>query len=87
MITASGINKTTAATVLILGLTRGNIDRLIAGRPMLLRSASHLAVPEGLEIYIHFGETHEDVQKEMEKVHTINSEATIHEGGTQRFGA
>ena len=48
--------------LIILGLERGNIDRLEQGRPMSISAESHPGFPiENVQIVIMFGETPRDL--------------------------
>ena len=56
MIVAS-ISADDESRTLVLGLTRRNIERLIAGQPMRIDAEHHPGFPEDLRICIVFGET------------------------------
>ena len=43
--------------LLLLGLSRANVDKLMAGYPIRLRKDTHEGVPENWEVVILFGET------------------------------
>jgi len=50
-------------TLLVLGLSEENRDRLAAGQPMDISRASHgMAIPAGLQIMIFAGETEESMR-------------------------
>lgn len=51
--------------VLVLGVTRENLERLTAGRPIHLRAESHPGIPEDLAIAIVYGETGADIVKQL----------------------
>jgi hypothetical protein len=52
--------------LLILGLSKINVGRLLAGKPIHIRKAVHGdGVPEGWEIMICFGNTEEDILAEL----------------------
>lgn len=54
--------------LLILGLTRVNVARLMSGQPMKITRESHgEAVPTGLTIGIMFGETEKQMRDEIIK--------------------
>lgn len=48
---------------LLLGLSRQNIERLVAGKPICVTSQSH--VPKDLTIAIMFGETELDIKAQL----------------------
>jgi hypothetical protein len=48
-------------SVIVLGLTRGNVDRLTAGQPVHIGADSHPGFPAGLVVTIFFGETERDL--------------------------
>jgi hypothetical protein len=47
--------------LLLLGLSRSNIDKLIAGYPIRLRKDTHEGIPENWDLVILFGETEADL--------------------------
>lgn len=51
--------------ILLLGLTRGNLNRLAAGQPMLLSPETHPGIPQGWKVMILFGETEEALAAEL----------------------
>jgi hypothetical protein len=54
-------NNDDGTQIIILGITRGNLDRLVAGEPVMVRAESHPGFPPGLRIAIFFGETERDL--------------------------
>jgi hypothetical protein len=50
---------------LVLGVTRENITRLLAGRPIRLSAESHPGIPADLVLAIVFGETEGDLMRDM----------------------
>jgi hypothetical protein len=63
--------------LLILGLSRENVKRLQEGKPMSLSRAIHGdGIPEGWHILIMFGETEQDMQRELN--FAITAETKIH---------
>ena len=54
--------------LLVMGLSRENITRLMAGQPIAVRRKTHgAAIPPGLEICILFGETEEAIVEQFKK--------------------
>jgi hypothetical protein len=51
--------------LIILGVARGNIDRLTAGQPLYVNAENHPGFPTDLKIVIFFGETEQDCVKTM----------------------
>ena len=60
--------------VIGLGLEAGNIDRLMAGKPIFIGGET-VGLP-GLEIIIHYGANHEAMIEEMENAGLIIDEAS-----------
>ena len=56
MIIARG-NASDNCELLLLGLTRANVDKLMMGQPIRIRKDTHEGVPENLEVVILFGES------------------------------
>lgn len=55
-----------ADEVLVIGLSRGNVDRLTSGQPILMRRETHgEGVPEGWQIAICFAETETELRREF----------------------
>ena len=48
---------------LIVGVTRGNIDRLTAGKPMVVRFADHANIRE---VFVLFGEDKPAILQQLE---------------------
>lgn len=79
MIIARGHLDGDAATeFLMLGLSRENITRLIAGQPIVVKKATHGdGVPAGWEIVILFGETELEMKQSLEKVGLIKPDTKV----------
>ena len=43
--------------LLLLGLSRANLDKLVSGLPIRLRKQTHEGIPDGWELVVVFGET------------------------------
>jgi hypothetical protein len=52
--------------LLVLGLSKSNVERLLNKQPMVLNPKTHPGIPHGWEIVIAYGETEAALQKEME---------------------
>jgi hypothetical protein len=65
MITATGHDTATGRKMLLLGLSRDNIGRLLAGWPIRVSAESHPGYREDAEIHIVFGETEEAILAEL----------------------
>lgn len=66
MIIARGTND--KAELLVLGLSHKNIEKLLEGKPMVLRRESHGdGIPEGWEICIFVGETEEAMARVLKE--------------------
>lgn len=63
---------------LILGLSQGNIDRLVQGMPMRLTRKTHGdGVPEGWSIIILHGETEQTIADELRRVGAIGAQTRV----------
>lgn len=51
--------------ILMLGITRENIKRLIAGQPIRVGAESHPGFPEDVMVAIFFGETERDITEAL----------------------
>lgn len=59
----------------MIGLSRENINRLVAGQPISVTPESHhAAVLPGWQLVIIFGETEMDMKRELEKIGAIGPE-------------
>lgn len=64
--------------LLIFGLSRANVDRMMAGRPVHIKKSTHGdGIPEGWEIVIFFGETEQDMQKQFAKAGMIDQNTKV----------
>lgn len=63
MIIASGTEGD--RELLLLGLSRANVDALVAGKPIKMTPHSHPGMPKGLTICIMFGETEQAMHDEL----------------------
>ncbi len=60
--------------MLILGLSRVNIQRLLNGEPIVVHRLTHgEGVPDGWRIVIMFGETELDMQKNLVALGMVDS--------------
>ncbi len=67
-----------AGDVILLGLSRVNIEKLMEGKPIRISAKSHgPMIPPGLTIGIMFGETEKDIHDELKKVGVITQETTV----------
>lgn len=73
MIIAHAVSDSGDRRVLVLGVSRENIDRLTAGRPIHLSAETHPGIPAELAIAIVFGETEGDI---LRKLNPLISEKT-----------
>lgn len=61
---------------LFLGLTAGNIERLVAGHPMRISGETHQeAIPPGWTVGIIYGANMEELRRELEKAGIITAAA------------
>jgi hypothetical protein len=51
--------------VIILGVTRQNVERLIDGKPIYVTAEHHPGFPTDLQIAICFGETEREITEEL----------------------
>lgn len=61
-----GFTKSGGRLLIMLGLSRLNVERLMAGEPIKMTPELH-DLPPTLEIGIFFGETEEAMKKEVEQ--------------------
>lgn len=52
-------------TIAVLGLTRGNVDRLIAGEPIRVTAETHPGFPASFVVMLFFGETDRDCANQL----------------------
>jgi hypothetical protein len=52
--------------LIVLGVARENIERLVQGQPIRVDAAHHPGFPEKLRVVIFFGETRDDLAKALE---------------------
>ena len=65
-------------TFLLLGLSRVNIERLMAGQPIKISRATHgTAIPENLTLSLLFGETEQAIAKTLNDVGMIGEDTRI----------
>lgn len=63
---------------LTLGLSHRNIEKLLEGKPILLRRSTHGdGVPEGWEIVIFCGETEDTMAATLKSIGAIGPDTTI----------
>lgn len=54
--------------LVLLGLSRGNVERLTQGKPVLVSRERHgPAMPDGLEVALFFGETEEAILADLRR--------------------
>lgn len=64
--------------ILLLGITRANVEKLIAGNLIRISRATHgEGIPEGLTIVIFFGETEREMQKQFKASGLIGPETKV----------
>lgn len=64
-------------TVIGLGLSRANVDRLVDGEPIQVDAASVNAPFRG-QIFIFFGETEEAMAEELQRGGAIGPQTEVH---------
>lgn len=61
--------------VLLLGLSRVNVERLMQGKPIRIAQETHgEGIPEGWKILILFGETENDMREELRAAGVIDAQ-------------
>jgi hypothetical protein len=63
---------------LLLGLSRSNIQRLMAGEEILISDKTHQGVPEGMTIGIIFGETELHMKAKLEHEGIVGPETQVY---------
>lgn len=71
MIVAVGENE--GRTLLLLGLSKVNIERLMAHQPIRMTAESH-HIPDGLEIQIVYGDTEGAIEQKLLAAGVIDSQ-------------
>jgi hypothetical protein len=66
----------TGQELLLFGLSRENVTRLLEGDPILLTRQSH-GVPEGWSVGIFFGETEQDMAGLLSKMGIITPQTEV----------
>ncbi len=65
---ATGKKGKKQTTICVLGLTTGNLNQMMAGRPIHVKGDSHPgALPDGWELMIFHGQTEEDMRQMFEQ--------------------
>ena len=68
----------TGKELLIFGLSRVNVERMMAGKPVHIRKESHGdGIPDGWEVVIMFGETEQEMQKQFAKAGMIDQHTKV----------
>ena len=68
-------NRVNGTPLLLLGLSRENVKRMMEGKPIFLTRATHgPAIPEKLNIGIMFGETEDAIVEQLRQIGTIGPE-------------
>ncbi len=61
--------------ILIVGLSMGNVKRLLADDPIIIRRGAHgPVVPEGWEILIFVGETEQAIAERLRQLGAIDAD-------------
>ncbi len=69
---------TDTGQMLLIGLSRANVNQLIAGRPIKITKANQgEAIPPGWEISIMFGETEQAMAAELQAVGAIGPDTKV----------
>lgn len=61
--------------VIVLGISRENVNRLIEGKPIRVGAVTHPGFPEDMHIVIFFGETERTLVEEFKEL--INDDTKI----------
>lgn len=73
MIVGRGISKEGPLGMILLGLSRGNIEKLLKGFPIRMNRKTHgKALPLGWEIFIIAGETEESIRETLEDLGALD---------------
>ena len=68
-----------ASTIIVVGLSRDNVKRLVAGDSILLQRERHGPIlPEGLEIVLTFGTTEEDIAERLRRIGAIDDSTPVY---------
>jgi len=71
-------SKTKKAQIIMLGLSRENINRMLDGKPVHVREETHgEGIPAGWEIVIFFGETEKEMHEMFIKGGMIGPETKM----------
>jgi len=78
MLVCSTLAGHDGTTVLLLGLSRANLERLEAGDPIRVTRATHgLPVPETLTVLIIAGETEASMEADLRHLGAITDETVM----------
>jgi hypothetical protein len=65
--------------MLLLGVSRENVNRLIKGQPILVKRETHGdGIPRGWQITIVFGETEEDIANDLRRAGMVSKDTKIY---------
>lgn len=79
MLIARGRDDDSGVEALILGLSRGNIERLLQGKPIRITRATHGdGIPENWLLCILFGETEQAIADELAVAGLLNKDVEVH---------
>jgi len=76
MVTALA-NTPDGERVIVLGVSRSNIERLLAGHPIDVTAESHPGFPPDLIIAIFFRETERDLTQSLQELITEQTKVTV----------
>lgn len=67
MLIANGSNQNGDRSVLVLGMTAENVERLMRGQPIYLRPETHPGLPPGWEVLIVYGPDEKILLKKLQQ--------------------
>ena len=69
----------------ILGLSKENVNRLVAGEPIAIRRETHgEGVPEGMAIVIIYGKTEQEIYLSLKTEGVVSPDCVIYERHTTK---
>jgi hypothetical protein len=86
IIAHAGSEKDPTKRMLVVGLTRGSIRHLTAGKPLRLSRENTAAIPEGWTITILFGEKDRDVARQLQTLGVLGSSSPDQGGAKYPMG-
>jgi hypothetical protein len=73
----TGVSMHDGKRIVLLGVTRENIDRLVAGKPIRVTAETHPGFPTDLVISIAFGEDERVLTEQLQRAGVIGKHTKV----------